>query len=66
MSGARDFTNEQDVDVAGLADRVGSISFAATIGEAGRAAVLDEVRALSGAARSGCVALRRVQLAVRS
>jgi SAM-dependent methyltransferase len=44
------FANEQVVDAAGLADRVGSISFVAAMGEAERAALLREVRALTGGA----------------
>ncbi len=59
------FANEQVVDAAGLADRVGSISFVAAMGEAERAALLEEVRSLAG---GGTVTLRYVvelQLAVR-
>jgi SAM-dependent methyltransferase len=44
------FANEQVVDAGGLADRVGSISFVAAMGEAQRAQLLDEVRALAGGA----------------
>jgi SAM-dependent methyltransferase len=51
------FVNEQVVDAAGLADRVGSISFVAAMGEAERALLLDEVRALAG---GGTVTLRYV------
>jgi SAM-dependent methyltransferase len=51
------FANEQVVDADGLADRVGSISFVAAMGEEERAALLDEVRALAG---GGTVTLRYV------
>jgi SAM-dependent methyltransferase len=60
------FANEQVVDADGLADRFGSISFVATMGEAERAALLDEVRALAG---GGTVSLRYVvelQIAIRA
>ena len=59
------FANEQVVDADGLADRVGSISFVAAMGDGERAALLDEVRAL---AAGGTVTLRYVvelQLATR-
>lgn len=42
------FTNEQVVDADGLADRVGSISFVASMAERERAELLAEVRALAG------------------
>jgi hypothetical protein len=45
------FASEQVVDGDGLADRVGSISFVAAMEEAARAALLEEVRALT---RSRC------------
>jgi SAM-dependent methyltransferase len=51
------FANEQVLDADGLADRVGSISFVAALGESARAALLDEVRALAG---DGTVVLRYV------
>jgi SAM-dependent methyltransferase len=51
------FVNEQVVDADGLADRVGSISFVACMGDAQRAALLGEVRALAG---GGTVTLRYV------
>ena len=60
------FLNEQVVDAEGLADRVGSISFVAAMGEAERDGLLGEVRALAG---GGVVTLRYVvelQLAERS
>jgi hypothetical protein len=43
------FANEQVVDAAGLADRIGSISFVAAMGEGERAGLLDEVRGLMAA-----------------
>lgn len=49
--------NEQAVDADGLADRIGSISFVAAMGEDMRAALLREVRAL---ADGGTVVLRYV------
>ena len=51
------FANEQVVDAAGLADRVGSISFVAAMDEGARAALLDDLRALTG---GGTVTLRYV------
>jgi len=51
------FANEQRVDADGLADRVGSISFVAAMGEAERARLLAEIRALAG---GGTVTLRYV------
>ena len=42
------FVNQQILDGDGLADRSGSISFVAAMGEAGRAVLLDELRALAG------------------
>ena len=51
------FASEQVVDGDGLADRVASISFVAAMEEAARAALLEEVRALT---RGGTVALRYV------
>jgi SAM-dependent methyltransferase len=51
------FANEQIVDAAGLADRVGSISFVATMDAGERTALLAQVRALAG---GGTVALRYV------
>jgi len=51
------FANEQRVDAAGLADRVGSISFVAAMGETERAALLARLRALAG---GGTVTLRYV------
>jgi SAM-dependent methyltransferase len=51
------FANEQIVDADGLADRIGSISFVAAMGERERAALLAELRALAGGAT---VALRYV------
>jgi SAM-dependent methyltransferase len=59
------FDNEQVVDAGGLADRVGSISFVAALGEPERAELLAEIRALAG---GGTVVLRYVvelALAVR-
>jgi SAM-dependent methyltransferase len=44
------FVNEQVVDAGGLTDRVGSISFVAAMGEAQRAELLGDVRALAGGA----------------
>jgi SAM-dependent methyltransferase len=60
------FANEQVLDAAGLADRIGSISFVAALGDGERVALLDEVRALAG---DGLVTLRydvELQLATRS
>ncbi|MDP1847117.1 MAG: methyltransferase domain-containing protein [Solirubrobacteraceae bacterium] len=60
------FANEQVVDADGLADRIGSISFVAGMGEDERAALLADVRAL---AAGGPVTLRYVvelQLAPRA
>jgi hypothetical protein len=60
------FANEQVVDADGLADRVGSISFVASLGDGERAALLDEVR---GLAAGGVVTLRydvELYLATRS
>jgi SAM-dependent methyltransferase len=60
------FANEQVVDAAGLADRVGSISFVAALGEDERVGLLDATRALAG---DGVVTLRYVvelQLATRA
>jgi SAM-dependent methyltransferase len=51
------FANEQVVDADGLADRIGSISFVAAMGDEKRAALLREVRAL---AAGGAVTLRYV------
>lgn len=51
------FANEQLVDAAGLADRIGSISFVAALEEDERAALLDDARALVG---DGAVTLRYV------
>jgi hypothetical protein len=45
------FPNEQSLDANGLADRVASISFIASLDEAARADVLRSVRALAGAGR---------------
>jgi SAM-dependent methyltransferase len=59
------FANEQVLDAGGLADRIGSISFVASLGDDERAALLDEVRAL---AADGPVTLRydvELQLATR-
>jgi SAM-dependent methyltransferase len=59
------FANEQVVDAAALADRVGSISFVAALEQAERAEVLERARALAG---DGVVTLRYVvelQLATR-
>jgi SAM-dependent methyltransferase len=60
------FVNAQVVDGDGLADRVGSISFVAAMGDAERTALLAEIRALAG---GGVVTLRYVvelQLTVRA
>ncbi len=60
------FANAQVLDGDGLADRIGSISFVASLGDDARAALLDEVRAL---AAEGPVTLRydvELQLATRS
>ena len=43
------FAGEQVVDAAGLADRIGSISFVAAMGDDERTALLDEVRGLVAA-----------------
>jgi len=51
------FANEQVLDADGLADRVGSISFVAALGDDDRAALLEAVRALAG---TGVVTLRYV------
>jgi SAM-dependent methyltransferase len=51
------FANEQLLDVDGLADRVGSISFVAALGEEERSALLEATRALAG---GGVVTLRYV------
>jgi SAM-dependent methyltransferase len=51
------FANEQVVDADGLADRVGSISFVASMAQPARAALLADVRALTG---GGTVSLRYV------
>ena len=59
------FVNEQVLDAAGLADRIGSISFVASLADDERGALLDAVRALAG---DGLVTLRYVvelQLAPR-
>jgi SAM-dependent methyltransferase len=59
------FSNEQVVDGAGLADRIGSISFVAALEERARERLLDEVRAL---ASDGPVTLRyivRLQVTTR-
>lgn len=61
----RVFENEQELDGDGLADRVGSISFVATLPDRERADVLAAVRALAG---DGLVTMRydtEVQLAER-
>jgi SAM-dependent methyltransferase len=47
----RVFPNEQSLDVDGLADRIGSISFIAQLDEEERTKVLRAVRAFPGAAR---------------
>jgi SAM-dependent methyltransferase len=60
------FDNAQVVDADGLADRIGSISFVASLDDRAREALLDDVRAL---ASDGPVRLRyvvRLQLATRS
>jgi SAM-dependent methyltransferase len=44
------FANEQRLDADGLADRVGSISFVAALGEEERSALLEATRALAGGA----------------
>jgi ubiquinone/menaquinone biosynthesis C-methylase UbiE len=59
------FPNEQSLDAEGLADRVGSVSFIAALGETERAEVIDAARAL---ARGGRVTIRHdteVQLTER-
>ncbi len=59
------FANEQVLDADGLADRFGSVSFVASMGDGERRAVLGEIRALAG---GGVVTLRYVvelQLATR-
>ena len=59
------FANEQLVDAAALADRIGSISFVAALGAGERAALLEHARALAG---DGVLTLRYVvelQLATR-
>lgn len=59
------FANDQLVDADGLADRIGSISFVASLEDRAREALLDEARAL---ARGGSVRLRyvvRLQVAGR-
>lgn len=59
------FVNDQILDADGLADRFGSISFVAALGECERAALLEEIRAL---AADGTVVLSYVvelALAVR-
>lgn len=61
-----EFANEQFLDADGLADRVGSISFIAALGEDERAALLAAARALAG---GGVVTLRyvvEVKLATRA
>ena len=60
-----EFANEQLLDADGLADRVGSISFIAALGEDERAGLLAAARALAG---GGVVTLRyvvEVKLAAR-
>jgi SAM-dependent methyltransferase len=60
-----EFANEQVLDADGLGDRIGSISFVASLDDGKRAALLGEVREL---AAGGVVTLRYVvelQLAVR-
>ena len=59
------FSNVQELDADGLADRFGSVSFVSSMGDDERAALLGEVRALAG---GGVVTLRYVvelQLATR-
>jgi hypothetical protein len=51
------FANEQVLDAGGLADRIGSISFVAALGDGERAALLGATRALAG---DGVVTLRYV------
>jgi SAM-dependent methyltransferase len=51
------FANEQVLDAGGLADRVGSISFVAALGDDERLALLEATRALAG---DGVVTLRYV------
>jgi SAM-dependent methyltransferase len=61
----QEFANEQVLDADGLADRFGSVSFVASMGDGERDALLAEVRALAG---GGAVTLRYVvelQLAKR-
>ena len=60
------FANDQIVGADGLADRIGSISFVASLEERAREALLDDARAL---AHGGSVTLRyvvRLQLAPRA
>lgn len=59
------FANEQVVDAAGLADRVGSISFVAAMQDAERSALLDEVRGLAGGGRVTLRYVVELQLAPR-
>lgn len=51
----RTFENAQELDAQGLEDRIGSISFVASLDEPERSEVLERVRALAG---SGTVTLR--------
>jgi SAM-dependent methyltransferase len=63
--GLERFDNEQVLDAGGLADRIGSISFVASLEDSVREALLDDVRAL---AAGGPVTLRyvvRLQMTVR-
>jgi SAM-dependent methyltransferase len=53
----QEFANEQVLDADGLADRVGSISFVAALGDDERRALLEATRALAG---DGVVTLRYV------
>jgi SAM-dependent methyltransferase len=64
--GLERFDNQQVVDADGLADRIGSISFVASLQDGVREALLDDVRALAG---GGSVTLRyvvRLQLTTRA
>ena len=45
------FSNEQDLDAAGLADRFGSVSFIAALDEPERSRLLGRIRALAGDGR---------------
>jgi SAM-dependent methyltransferase len=61
-----EFANEQVLDAGGLADRVGSISFVAALGDDERLALLEATRALAG---GGVVTLRyavELKLAARA